>query len=74
MYLKKDKQQIALDAEMAARQSMQQNMAIGWNTQHGSIAGTLVDLISRAVGEGVRVALENVYTDEEFEKDIGLKS
>lgn len=74
MYLKKDKYQIAMDAEMAARQSMQQNMAIGWNTQQGSIAGTLCDLISKAVGEGIRVALENVYTDDEFEKDIGLKS
>lgn len=74
MYLKKDKYLIATEAGAAARRSLMNNMAVGYSTQSNSIMGQLVDLIAKAVEEGVRETLNNVYTDDDFEKDVGLKS
>lgn len=74
MYLKKDKHLIAMEAGQAARRSLMNNMAVGYSTQPSSIMGQLVDLIAKAVEEGVRETLINMYTDDDFEKDVGLKS
>lgn len=47
------------------------NMNMRVDTQ--SVTWTFQQAIAKAVAEGFRVMLENQYTDEMFEKDIGLK-
>lgn len=82
MYLKKDKYSIAAEAGSVAYSSaimaMRNNMAVGYNTNDHSIMGMLVNLVGEAVRqgvqEGIRVALENVYTEEELEKALTLNN
>lgn len=75
MKFKKDRLQvewdIAADAEAAAKYSLQNDLG-------GSPAmGPVTDAVSKAIGQAVRAAfrtlLDNQYTDDDFEKDIGLK-
>jgi hypothetical protein len=50
------------------------NVIHGYNSgMQQSIDETLARAIGHAVAEGFKVMMENQYTDEDFEKDIGLK-
>ena len=71
---KKDKQKLL--EEIQARASavvyndfQNMNMRVDMN----SVTWTFQNAIAKAVAEGFKVMLENQYTDEMFENDIGLK-
>lgn len=71
------KEAIAGAAYAAARNAIQNHPAMGYNGYNlapGSVMGQLTDLIALAIMAGVREVLDNLYTNEEFEKDIGLSS
>lgn len=68
----KTKDEISWDAYGAAKQAMKSHASVGWNMQESSIMGQLTELIALAVQAGVQEMLKNTYTNEEFEKDIGL--
>jgi len=71
------KEFIAAAAGAAARQAMQNHTAMGaygYSMNQNSVMGMLTDLIAKAVEAGIAEALNSMYTNEEFEQDIGLKS
>ncbi len=76
MKFKKPIEQIEWDiqnrAEGAVRHAFQQ--IYGYN---GGMQQPISDALSRAIGqavvEGFKTMMENQYTDEDFEQDIGLK-
>jgi hypothetical protein len=75
MLLTKTKEQIAWDAHSAALQAIKNHASmngLGYNLSSHSLMGQLADLIATAVQAGVTEVLKNTYTNEEFEKDIGL--
>lgn len=80
MHLKKSKEEILSEARLVAQSYVQNGIA---NSLHfngydsvDNVKRSVITAISHAVGdavaEGLRVALDNIYMDEEFEKDIGL--
>lgn len=72
--LTKSKEQIAWAARDAALEAMKRHASVGWNTSQNSIMGQLTELMAIAVEAGIAEALKNMYTNEEFEQDIGLNS
>lgn len=72
MHFKIPKEQIAWAAGEAAREAIKQHASVGWNVSQASIMGQLMDLMAKAVEAGVSSAVNNMYTDEEFEKDLTL--
>lgn len=71
--LTKTKDQIAFDAYYAAMEAIKKHQSVGHNSLDPySIMGQLTELIALAVQAGVAETLKNLYTNEEFEKDIGL--
>ena len=75
--LKRPKEEIANMAYSAALRAMQTHNAVGpngYNMGYNSVMGQLTDLIALAVQAGVREMLNNTYTNEEFERDLGLKT
>ena len=71
--LTKSKYEVAKLARDAAKNAICSHSASGWNSSSGSVMGQLTELIAIAVEAGVLTALENIYTNEEFERDINLK-
>lgn len=75
--LKKSRKEIAEEANMAAQEEAATILnSIKYNHVHqspGSVLDQITFAIGRAVGAGIEVALKNIYTDEEFERDIGLR-
>lgn len=85
MNTKIPKYSIPIEAAHAARQAaisaMHSSMAmgqIGYSVNSNSMMGMLTDLVARAVEAGVQAGMNelvnNLYTDDDFNKDIGLNS
>lgn len=70
--LTKTKQQIADQAYMAAKNAIYAHAANGYNTRSDSLMGQINDLIAVAVRAGIKEALDSIYTNDDFNKDIGL--
>ena len=73
--LTQSKEQIAMNAYTAALRVMNSHSSMGYNNYNqspNSIMGQLTNLIALAVQAGVEEALKGIYTNEEFEQDIGL--
>lgn len=66
------KEQIAANAYEAALRTMRNHPSIGYAMSSNSVMGQMAELIAIAVQAGVTEALNGIYTNEEFEKDIGL--
>lgn len=74
MMLKKPKEQVLEEIQARAAAVVYNdfaNMNMRVDTQ--SVTWTFQQAIAKAVAEGFRVLLENQYSDEMFENDIGLK-
>jgi hypothetical protein len=72
--LTKSKEEIAWAAHSAALSAIKNHALVGYNQPYNSIMGQLAELIALAVQAGVMEVLKNTYTNEEFERDIGLKT
>lgn len=75
--LTKSKNEIVDSVHWAVKDAIRNHAAIGnagWAMTENSVMGQLSDLIAVAVETGIRVALDNMYTNEEFERDLDLKS
>jgi hypothetical protein len=70
--LTKSKEEIAWAARDAAIRAIKSHASVGYNQNSTSVMGQLTELIALAVQAGVAEVLNNLYTNEEFEKDIGL--
>lgn len=75
--LKKPKEQVLSEinsrAMAACSYNLQQNLGHAMHMDSNSVAYALQSAIATAITEGFKVLLENQYTDEMFENDIGLK-
>lgn len=76
--LKKSKQDIAAHAASAASgaayNSLNSNLSWGqFLIGDKDLKIAIQNAINQAIYEAIRVTLEEVYTQEEFEEDIGLK-
>lgn len=72
MNLLRSKEEIERDAYQAALQCMKGFMPIG-TAQPGSNMHMITEAMARSMAAAVRVAIDNLYTSEEFERDLGLK-
>lgn len=70
--LTKSKEEIAWAAREAALNAMKSHASVGWNMSSNTMMGQLTELIALAVQAGVAEVLKSTYTNEEFDKDIGL--
>lgn len=77
MMLKKPKQQVLDEiynaAESKIRYNLQNNLGAGLQMNVGSVTYAIQQAIADAVREGFSVMIDNIYTDAEFEEDIGLR-
>lgn len=78
MKLKKDKELFLAELECDVKCAIQQAFYVDAPTYYGQqVSVNFNELISRAVAAGVQTAMakliEDQYTDEDFERDIGLK-
>lgn len=74
--LMKSKEEIAACAYAAAKNAINTHGAMSYNgfsQSSNSMMGQLTDLIAVAIQAGVMEVLKNTYTNEEFERDLGLK-
>jgi hypothetical protein len=77
MNFKKPKEHVIADAQIAAENilaSAFNNLKYGYRSN--SIDSTLDQIqyaVSTAIASSIRSLVENTYTDQEFEEDIGLK-
>ena len=73
MKFKKPKEQVASDAANKAYNKIQSKLA---QMHHNSMSTMGYD-ITQAISDGIREAIlsmiEDTYTDQEFEQDIGLR-
>jgi hypothetical protein len=73
MNFNKPKHQVINDAHIRAMEAVNYNMNQLAFTQTGSVK----DVVGRAISDGIRAAIDSLvndtYTDEQFEQDIGLK-
>ena len=78
MNFKKPKDQVIYDADQAANNALYNGFSQLKNGMMGNTPGSNIDTIQytiqRAIGEAIRSVVENVYTGEEFEDDIGIGS
>lgn len=78
MILKKDKElvlnEIRSRASGTISSHLQSNLGAHMRIDTNSLAYTLQEAISMAITDSFRVLIENQYTDDDFEKDITLKS
>lgn len=75
MKFKKDINSMTWDIQSRAQgaaMGMMQQMA-PYGSPMGPMADIMSQAIARAVAEGFRVIMENQYTDDDFENDLGLK-
>lgn len=73
MNFRRPKNEVISNANIAAMNAIQ----IRFNNLQYSQMSTVKDTVAYAMSEGIRAAIESLvndtYTDEEFESDIGLK-
>lgn len=72
MYLKKSKQQIASDAASRARNLITSQLHQHNNGNLGGIGHSIANAVEDGIREAISSMMEDIYTDAEFEKDIGL--
>lgn len=75
MRLSKSKEAIVETVRGSVANYLKYNVSVMVNDYDNlvTIKSRLSDLVANAVAEGIRVAFENMYTDEDFEKDLTLK-
>lgn len=77
MKLKREKENFLHDLEQDVKNSILDGFVYYSNSYYGSSSINLNEVISTAVALGIRRAMEKLieeqYTDEDFENDIGLK-
>lgn len=75
MNFKKRKEDVLVEIQRRAEASISSdlyNMNMRMDTS--SFAYQLQTAIGKAIAEGFKVMMENTYSDQEFEKDIGIRS
>jgi len=76
MKLKRPAQEVSYEiqarAQSAAKQAMSQMNPYGTSPM-SPMVDMVTQAIAMAVAEGFRVMMEAQYTDEDFERDLGLK-
>lgn len=70
--LLKSKEEISRVAFDAAIFAMKNHASVGWNMSSASVMGQLTELVALAVQAGIKEALNGMYSNSEFEQDIGL--
>ena len=74
MNFKEPKQVVISNAYTAAQFAVNVSLSNYQNESHNALRFT----IERAIGDGIRAAIESlvkdIYTDEEFERDINLRT
>lgn len=74
MNFKKPKQEVLNEIQARAQQAMQYELSgMHMMIDTNSFVWQLQTAISKGIAEGFKVMMENQYTDQEFEQDIGLK-
>ena len=77
MMFKKDKEtllaEIRCNSENAIHNHLYNSLGPGMAMTNGSMVNTIQVAISMAIEEAFRTMLEARYTDDDFDKDIGLK-
>jgi uncharacterized protein YjgD (DUF1641 family) len=73
MNFKKPKEQIASDAANRAYNKIQTNLAQMHNNSMSMMGYTVSQAISDGIREAILSMVEDTYTDQEFEQDIGLR-
>lgn len=75
MRLKQDKYLIVQEVQSRVESSLKSSLDSYYFNGRKSleeIQRHLITAISSAVADGVSTAIDNLYTDEDFEKDVGL--
>ena len=76
MHLKKSKEDVMWDIQMAVANAMTTEVSnIAYNFRYltvDEVQRRIVDMMAKSVSLGISSFLENVYTDNEFESDLGL--
>lgn len=74
MMLKKSKEEVLKEIQARAASSIYNDLSnMNMRVDTSSVTWTLQQAIAKAVTEGFRTLLDNQYTDEMFENDIGIK-
>jgi hypothetical protein len=76
MNFKKPKEEVAADAAQRAMYTIQtqlHQLTYGGSFEPSSVTYILTQAISLGIKEAMLSMMEDVYTDAEFEQDIGLK-
>ena len=77
MNLKKDKYSVIRDVEARVICAVNNELnALSYNAANISmndLKGRIANAITKGVGDGIMALLENMYTDDDFEKDLTLK-
>jgi hypothetical protein len=74
MNFKKPKQQVLDEIQARAGSAIYSELQnMNMRIDMGSAAYGLQQAIAKAIAEGFKCMMENQYTDQEFESDIGLK-
>ena len=72
MNFKKPKEQVAQDAAWRAFNRIQSNLVQHNNGNVSGIGYNISQAISDGIKEAILSMMEDVYTDAEFEEDLGL--
>jgi hypothetical protein len=62
---------IRADHQAAAK--LQMDMSLGYGQAMGPVSQAVSDAIAAAVTAGIKRAIEEMYTDEDFERDLSLR-
>ncbi len=76
MHLNKSKSQIVTDIMWRVQSKMTEQLAylhFSDNTNLSTFKNSVAQAVSMAVADGFRELLHNIYTNEEFEQDLGLR-
>ena len=73
MNFKKPKQQVAQDAANRAQNIIMNSLSVHNNGNVGGIGYSITTAISDGIKEAILSMMDDMYTDQEFEEDIGLR-
>jgi hypothetical protein len=71
MRLLKPKEDLILAARNAAYEAMKTDQRLSWNSS--PVMDSLISMVSIGIEIGLREVLNNIYTDDDFEKDLTIK-
>jgi len=72
MNFKKPKNQVALDASWAAYNQINYQLIQINNGNIGNVGFVISEAIRVGIEEAIKSMLDDIYTDAEFEEDLGL--